>query len=104
MELITYERTGYGYKTNTPGLEEVRKRGLEVLQGNNWLTPLTVGFVLIPDGFCEITQTDYKNDFVNYGVTTVTNKQKNKKLSQGFLTYSEVVTFIDNINNNKNGN
>ena len=98
MNIIRLEFTSYGSLKNDKELDEVRRRGVDILQGNNWLTPDLIGYVLIPDGFCEIAEArGVRNDVLNYGVTTVVNKVKRNDLSQGFVKYQDAIDYIQSL-------
>lgn len=100
-DLIRYVRTSeYGDMKLDDKSGELKARGLDILRGANHLTPKIVGYVLIPNGFAEITTVPnlaFTNDFCNYGVTVVINKEKDSNKSKCFVKQEDMLQYVEQL-------
>ena len=104
IDIIYQQRDSMGYSYLPEGqLRILKSRGLgTVLFGNNFITPILIGYVLIPNGFCELTKS--RDDLWRYadtdkwlpcvGVTVVLNNEKRNDLSESFFKLEDAIDYI----------
>lgn len=99
MNLITYKRDSMGYPYLDKNDEQLLSNvGFPALKGANLLTPEIVGFVVLPDGYVEISKARYiPNPLVNYGVTVVKDGHIVGGLSNCFRDWPDVVDHVDRL-------
>ncbi len=75
----------------------LKERGLgTAIKGNNFITPILIGYVLIPNGFVELStvrDVAQLNQFANYGVTVVIDNKCVRELSTAFLKYEDAIKY-----------
>ena len=81
-----------------PFESEIGKQFREVVKGNNFITPIIVGYVNTIKGLCEITRGHTLLDLEIFGVTVVSNGVKNNELSKCLNSYKDVENYIDELN------
>lgn len=111
IDIIYPQRDSMGYSYIPNEQREILKsRGLgTALVGNNFVTPILHGYVLIPDGFCEISKS--RSDLSRYapedkwlpcvGVTVVLNKEKRSDLSSSFFKMNDAINYVESLCNTK---
>lgn len=100
----------YGYlKQGTADYDRLSRMFCQAVQGGNFMTPIFLGYVEVPNGVAEITsERDIHNStsvthnhFFGsrmYGVTVVIDGKRSKEKSKCFYSYAEVVNYIDELN------
>lgn len=81
-----------------PFESEIGKQFREVVKGNNFMTPIIVGYVNTKKGICEITRGNKFLDLEMFGITVITNNVKNNELSKCLNSYKDVENYIDELN------
>jgi len=100
IEIIRRERPDFYLDPRLPADKEaiLRERGLyTVLKGNNFLTPVLIGYVLIPNGFVELsTVRDIAqlNQYANFGVSVVIDNKYIREQSTAFIKYEDAIKYI----------
>lgn len=102
MNLHTPSRDAYGYTKGTPDYERLSKMFTSVVRGNNFFTPNILGYVELPNGVAEISKGVQpfagSEHLPMFGVTIVVDGKKSDK-STSLSSYSDVVNYVNNLNN-----
>lgn len=85
MELLPFE-------------SKIGKQFREVIKGNNFMTPIIVGYVNTKKGICEITKGNKFLDLEMFGVTVMSNGINNHELSKNLNSFKDVEEYIDELN------
>ena len=76
---------------------EIGKQFRAVIKGNNFTTPIIVGYVNTKKGICEITKGNKFLDLEMFGVTVMSNGVNNHQLSTCLHSYKEVEDYINEL-------
>lgn len=80
-----------------PFESEIGKQFREVVKGNNFITPIIVGYVNTKKGICEITRGNKFLDLEMFGVTVMSNGINNHELSKNLNSFKDVEKYIDEL-------
>lgn len=81
-----------------PFESEIGKQFRGVVKGNNFMTPIIVGYVNTKKGICKITKGNKFLDLEMFGVTVMSNGINNHELSKNLNSFKDVEEYIDELN------